>query len=87
MTADEIEKCFAEMKYERDIRKPPNNHRRGQFQKGWKDAATRKEYTAATLRVLTWRNLGYRFGKCFSPVDESDYVYGLMAAKYKRGVA
>lgn len=47
-----------------DVRKPPNERRRGQFKAGWEDATTRyKCYTAQTLERLTWRNLGYRFGQ------------------------
>ena len=59
--------------YERDVRetKPDKNQRRkARFRKGWWDALAamsdpKNGYTVATLKRLTWQNLGFRFGSFF----------------------
>jgi hypothetical protein len=61
-----IEQLFARLEYERDVRHPPDERRRGQFRAGWEDATERGDvYATETLERLTWHNLGYRFGKHF----------------------
>jgi 5-methylcytosine-specific restriction protein A len=79
---DEI---LAEHSYETDVRKPPDNRRRGQFRVGWEDATVREHvYTDKTLARLTWRNLGYRLGTRFGKrhPDEIEQVYERFAQHY-----
>ena len=46
-----------------DLREAPDARRCGQFRTGWREATGQgREYTDATLKRLTWRNLGYRLG-------------------------
>jgi hypothetical protein len=63
MTDQEIQQSFWAMRYNRGIRKPPDNRRHCQFKAGWNDAVRSKQYTERILRNLTWKNLGWRFGK------------------------
>lgn len=57
---------LAQLDYEHDARRLPDELRRRQFHVGWRDAVQRDEtYTGRTLRGLTWRNLGYRLGRHF----------------------
>ncbi len=54
MTAAEIEHLLSQLKFERDIRNPPEAMRRGQFRTGWDHAFTRAEpYKPQTLESLT----------------------------------
>jgi hypothetical protein len=64
--ADLIERVYrdAVAMCKRGDREPPDNGRRGQFKRGWRDATIRgQHYGDDTLAVLTWCNLGYRFGR------------------------
>jgi hypothetical protein len=46
--------------------------RKGNFKHGWGDATERdEEYTAETLKTLTWQNLGYRLGKLLGKTSEA----------------
>ncbi len=86
MTSAEIEQLFARLEYARDMRRPPDQRRRGQFCVGWEDATERGEaYANETLEWLTWRNLGYRFGRYFgerSP-EQIDQAFELLARLYE----
>jgi hypothetical protein len=64
MTDEEVKRVLAGLQYEHDDRAAPDGLRRGQFTAGWEDATVRNElYLDATLRHLTWHNLGYRCGR------------------------
>ncbi len=89
MSPDEVLKLFAHLEYEWDGRNPPDNLRKGRFRNGWEDASVRRqEYSAETLRRLTWHNLGYRFGKLLGSrtADQIDEVYRILAASYTPSV-
>lgn len=68
------EKIFNELVYNKDERSPPDNRRRAQFKIGWENAAfKRRTYTSETLsEILTWNNLGYRFGAKLGQRSESE---------------
>lgn len=87
----ECERIISELEYEEDIRKYPDNRRRGQFKSGWEDAVIRQQiYLPLTLQRLTWRNLGYRMGQRFgkSSVDEINQIFNLLSQHFKsvRGI-
>ncbi|MBW4616090.1 MAG: hypothetical protein KME21_22980 [Desmonostoc vinosum HA7617-LM4] len=77
------EKIFSELTYNRDNRNPPDNRRRAQFKIGWENVTPqRRLYTNETLNaVLTWNNLGYRFGAKLGHGSESkiNKVYDFLA--------
>jgi hypothetical protein len=61
-----------ECAFERDDRhtKPDETaHRQARFMEGWRRGVEGPSYTADTLRVLTWDNLGYRLGHLFGETD------------------
>ena len=77
---------ISELKYEKDVRSNPNNHRKAQFKTGWLDAVIHKEiYSFSTLKRLTWRNLGYRMGQRFGEkaTDEINQVFDTFAEQYE----
>jgi len=79
------QKVFSKLVYDKDIRHPPDNRRRGQFISGWKNATlNQRHYVNQTLSVLTWNNLGYRFGKELGDWSESEIkkVYEFVSRKY-----
>ncbi|HEY9809147.1 MAG TPA: HNH endonuclease [Halomicronema sp.] len=80
------EKIFSELVYDRDERSPPDNRRRAQFKIGWENATLkRKPYTDKTLNaILTWNNLGYRFGIKLGHQSESEInkVYDFLSQGY-----
>jgi hypothetical protein len=74
----------------RDIRKPPDDRRKGRFRQGWKDAADRRDsYKERALKQLTWQNLGNRFGKRFGPRPsvEIDAIYEYIAMLFQENQA
>jgi putative restriction endonuclease len=80
------EQIILELEYKKDIRKYPDNFRRGQFKLGWEDVVIRQQiYSPITLQKLTWRNLGYRTGILFGnrSVNEINQVFELFARQYK----
>ncbi|MFQ3651911.1 MAG: HNH endonuclease [Gemmataceae bacterium] len=82
MTPEDIERAFAQMHYNDDYRKAPDDRRRVRFRTGWEDATKRgAAYSEATLQRLTWNNLGYRFGRQFGTAspEEIDAVYEHLA--------
>ena len=82
---DAVERLFTELRFDRDVRRPPDDKRRVQFQMGWGDATVRqREYSESILRRLTWHNLGYRFGRNQGPqpVEAIDTVYRVLARAY-----
>jgi len=80
------EKIFSELVYDKDDRSPPDNRRRAQFKIGWDNAASqRKPYTDEKLnKILTWNNLGYRFGSKLGNCSESQIneAYDFLAQRY-----
>ncbi len=87
MSPEVIERAFAEMKYDGDDRRAPDERRRARFRTGWADATKRSEcYSVATLKRLTWNNLGYRFGRQFGSVapDQIDAVYQHLSTLWER---
>jgi len=81
------EQLMAGLKYDEDIRLPPDERRQVIFRVGWEDATIRhKQYTARTLKRLTWCNLGYRMGQRFGPWAEGQItnVYQVLAVHYQR---
>ena len=88
MTNEEILKHLAIISYDRDDRHSPDTDRHGQFVAGWKDAAVRRRrYTEDTLKSLTWRNLGFRFGQHFgdSPEEEIEQAWDVLVSHYEGG--
>src|SRR5437762_1322480 len=85
----EIKDCdqiILEYKYLKDVRKYPNNLRRGQFKAGWEDIAIRQQiYSLQALKRLTWCNLGYRMGQHFGKrsIDEINRAFDLFTEHYK----
>lgn len=66
MSPEEIERAYARVQYDEDGRRAPDERRRVRFRTGWEDATVRGAvYSEATLKRLTWNNLGYRFGRQF----------------------
>jgi 5-methylcytosine-specific restriction endonuclease McrA len=87
MNLPEIEELFARLEYHRDVRRPPDERRRGRFRAGWEDAAERlRVYEAETLERLTWHNLGYRLGRRFGrqPAEQIDEAFEILAGLYDR---
>ncbi len=80
------EKIFNELVYNKDVRSPPDNRRRAQFKIGWRNTAfKRRSYTSETLsKILTWNNLGYRFGAKLGHRSESEIneAYNFIAKRY-----
>jgi predicted HNH restriction endonuclease len=80
------EKIFNELVYDQDNRSPPDNRRWAQFKIGWENATLqRRYYTDETLNaVLTWNNLGYRFGAKLGHRSELEInkVYDFLAQRY-----
>ena len=88
VTNEEILTCLATVSYDRDRRREPNNHRRGQFAVGWNDATVRirgQGYKARTLRSLTWRNLGFRCGQYFGkvPKEKIEEVWTVLTSYFE----
>ena len=89
ITDEEIFGYLMNVPYDRDLRLPPESHRRGQFVVGWNDATVRRQglgYTVGTLKSLTWRNLGFRLGDYFGkrPKEEIEQVWAVLASHYDR---
>ncbi len=87
MSPEEIERAFALMQYDGDDRRAPDERRRAHFRTGWEDATKRHEvYSEATLKRLTWNNLGYRFGRQFGEAspDQIGGVYDQLAILWER---
>lgn len=87
----DCEQIISKIEYDKDIRKYPDNVRRGQFKSGWEDGAIRQQvYSPITLQRLTWRNLGYRTGVHLGKrsVDEINAIFEVFARHYKsvRGI-
>jgi putative restriction endonuclease len=68
--SDRLRELLSRQEYVRDDRKFPDERRRGQFRSQWQLAVTLGPNSAATLRKLTWSNLGRRAGVAFGPADE-----------------
>lgn len=86
MTPDRIQAAFKLLEYQQDERRSPDERRRGQFRVGWEDASLRNVvYSGDTLKRLTWRNLGHRFGLRFGEQapDEINAVFDILAAQYE----
>jgi 5-methylcytosine-specific restriction protein A len=86
MKAGEVGELFTSLEYERDVRRPPDERRRGRFHVGWRDAVERGEvYAGDTLEQLTWHNLGYRLGGHFGdqPPEQIDQAFELLAEAYE----
>lgn len=82
----EIEQLLSQLQYKYDVRRPPDERRRGRFRTGWQDATERGEaYADDTLEQLTWQNLGYRFGRYFGdqPPEQVDQAFELLAESYE----
>lgn len=81
------EKIFSELVYDKDDRSPPDSRRQAQFKVGWENAALqRRTYTDETLNsVLTWNNLGYRFGLKLGQRSEAEIkaAYNFLAQNYR----
>lgn len=56
--------------FEVDDRNPSDNYRKARFREGWQNAVTGQAYSSATLKKLTWDNLGYRLGKLFGETSD-----------------
>ncbi len=83
----EIQEIFEKLDYKVDHRREPDEHRFKRFRKGWQDSISNKDksYTANTLKMLTWQNLGYRFGKHLG-TQTPDYireVFDYLAFRYE----
>src|SRR5437764_14032367 len=85
MKPADVERLFAELTFERDVRRQPDDRRRVQFVLGWQDATVlATSYAGSTLKRLTWRNLGYRFGEHegAQSIDAIDAVYRILERAY-----
>jgi len=87
----DCEQFISELEYKKDIRKYPDNFRKGQFKAGWEDAVIRQRvYSPTALQRLTWHNLGYRTGVRLGErsVDEINQIFEMFARHYKsvRGI-
>lgn len=85
LSEQECTQLLSEFSFENDVRKPPDNYRRRQFQIGWEDISVHeRSYTPNTLKRLTWRNLGYRLGKKYGRrnIEEIGTIYESFAAQY-----
>ena len=75
ISQDECATLLAEFNFNSDVRKFPDNLRKGQFRKGWHRAVKgKKGYTASTLNRLTWNNLGYRMGQRYGTKNLQEVV-------------
>lgn len=73
LTEAQITSAFDAIEYNRDRRRPPDEHRRRRFRAGWRDAIRPdNRYSDSTLRKLTWQNLGYRLGMRFGELSDAD---------------
>ena len=73
--------------YRTDVRKDPDNRRRGQFRAGWNKATDGGTIgDKKLLAELTWHNLGFRAGQAFGQATATtiDGVYDRFAALYVR---
>jgi predicted HNH restriction endonuclease len=81
------QQIFSELLYERDDRSPPDARRQAQFKIGWENAASQKRtYTNKTLNsILTWNNLGYRFGLSLGKCSDTEIqaAYDFLAQEYQ----
>ena len=86
MTPRDVEQLLAGFRYDRDVRNPPDHQMFAEFMSGWEDAGSRQQkYPLATLKQLTWGNLGYRVGLHFgkqSP-DEINQIFDAFAQQYR----
>ncbi len=84
-----LAQILAQISDDRDARQPPDARRRGQFVVGWEAAVRGNEYGKDTLRKLTWRNLGFRFGEHFGnrPEEEIEQAWDVLASQYKGDIA
>lgn len=85
-TTKDYEQILNGLVYQQDMRKPPDKTRKSQFKIGWKNAVNNKKYTTKTLKILTWNNLGYRFGLRLGKTLETtiDEVYEFLSQQYLR---
>jgi len=86
MTPRDVEQLLAGFHYDRDIRNLPDNQMFGEFMSGWEDAGSRRQkYPLATLKQLTWGNLGYRVGLHFGKLslDEIHQIFDAFAQQYR----
>jgi hypothetical protein len=70
----------------RDSEPNRSGYRRGQFKRGWKNAAEGDHYSSTKLnKELTWNNLGYRFGHILGPTprDLIELMYDLCVQQQK----
>ena len=73
----DLQAFLAKLTFRVDVRKPPDNRRRGQFRSGWNTATAGKEMTKQKLDAdLSWNNLGYRAGKAFGQASDEE-VYAM----------
>lgn len=87
MTPQSIQEAFAKVQFHKDRREQPDARRRVQFCTGWTDAAQRNRvYKDKTLEQLTWRNLGFRFGRQFGKqsLERIDEAFEVLAELYER---
>lgn len=76
---------LTELKYDKDIRKRPDNLRKSRFITGWNDAVIKgKQYREEILKSLTWQNLGYRLGNKYGNVSTSEIenIFQLFSEHY-----
>ena len=90
MTPEQIKAAFSRLDYESDVRRQPDERRRGQFRTGWEDAAKRGGfYAPQTRKRLTWRNLGNRLGDQFGDKTprQIDAAFDVLAKQFaSRGI-
>ena len=71
--------------FRKDVRKFPDNRRRGQFRAGWNKASNGGTISDKKLRSeLSWNNLGFRAGQVFGPATATsiDEQFERFAAIY-----
>ena len=83
----DVEQIVLDLERDSDIREWPDNHRRGTFLAGWRDATERdKNYRPEVLEELTWQNLGWRLGKKYGARSRDEIVtfYEVLAEHYRQ---
>ena len=82
-----LQEFYDGLQFDVDDRRSPDNLRRGQFRRGWREAESKGPCGPATLKRLTWSNLGRRAGVTYGPADDAtiDEAFDALAQMYVQG--
>jgi hypothetical protein len=75
-----------ELVFYHDNRADPDDARQRQFIVGFHQALAGRTYTAKTLKMLTWNNLGWRLGRIYGAGGEAivDELWSRSVRQYMR---